>query len=96
MNIIVYEILYNYQMTTLKEIIILDEINDRLLIQKKSGISTKNYETGLSYVSVNIWDLELTQNIEKQIWKMPEFYGVISTWSESQSRCRPTIVQFVV
>ena len=83
-------------MTTLKEIITLDEINYRVLDHKKHRVLIKDHETGLSYVSINVWDLELTRNVEKRIWKMPEFYGVISNWCDIQSKCRPSIIQFVV
>jgi hypothetical protein len=83
-------------MTTLKEIIILEEINERLINEKKYGMRSKNYETGLLYVSVNVWDLELTRNVEKEIWKMSEFYGIISNWCEIQSKCRITTLQFMV
>ena len=83
-------------MSSLKELIILDEIADRFMNEKKYGTPVYNNETELSYISVHVGDLELTRNIEKRIWKMPEFYGVISTWCDIQSKCRITFIQFVV
>lgn len=83
-------------MVSLKEVIILDEILERREEEKRHGNTAYNQETGLSYVSVNVWDIEVSRNLEQQIWKMSDFYGVISTWCEIQSKCRLTSIQFVV
>jgi hypothetical protein len=82
-------------MASLKELIIIDEVVARLINEKKYGISLSDNDSGISYVSVNVWDLEISRNIEKSIWKMPEFYGVISNWCDIQSRCRVSSIQFV-
>lgn len=83
-------------MSSLKEIIILDEIIDRLEEEKRYGTREYNEETGLTYVSVSVWDIEVSRTLERKIWKMANFYGVISSWCDIQSKCRLTSIQFVV
>jgi len=80
---------------SLKDTLIIDEIITRFQTEKQYGDSVKYGESGIAYITISVWDLSISRQVEDYVWKMPEFYGVESSWCDYTARCRPHVVYFV-